>query len=49
MYSYCLFNCPNTAKTVNIMECLEEPPKEFSVVKKYFFGKISFRSYIIIN
>merc|ERR1719370_2427683 len=22
------------------MECLQEPPKEFSVVKKYFLGKI---------
>ena len=49
MYFYCLFNCPKTAKTVVIMECLQEPPKEFSVVKKYFLGKICFRSYIIIN
>ena len=37
MYFQCLFNCPKTAKTVDIRECLEMDLGG-SVVKKYFFG-----------
>ena len=40
MYSYCPFNCPKTAKTVDIMECLWEPPKDFLVVIFVFFVKL---------
>ena len=42
----CLFNCPKTAKTVDIMKCLEMD-LGVSVVKKHFFGGIPFESYII--
>ena len=47
MYFYCLFNFPNTAKAVDIMECLKMDLGG-SVVKKHFcLGKIRFESYII--
>ena len=41
------FNCPKTAKTVNITECLEMDLRGVSGQKIFLWGKICFELYII--